>query len=189
MAVGNPRKKPVQHESVADVGGENGLMITPSQSITMLLQCLGNCILRKKNVPRPNIVASPFEKAMKKVIVSNEWPEAISDGLNLLCPLCNHLPAFDYKVSDSLWETVVPDEYKRGVICLRCLDILASKPGLDVAEHLEFVQFTGIGKTIVLLPDTTYYYYTIYDAVSNGFECSQCGAKGLEPCTDSCAGS
>lgn len=95
---------------------------------------------------------------MDKIIVSDSWPEAISDGVALSCSVCHRQGFFDYHVDDDFWEEVAPKEYKLDVICLPCLDGLATRKGLDVASHLESVQFTGIGKTIVLLPDRVYYY-------------------------------
>lgn len=89
---------------------------------------------------------------------TDAWPEAISDGLTLPCSICGVIPYIDYRVGSDLWGRVVPEAYRRGVVCLSCLDRLASDAGLDVAAHLEFAQFTGVGKTIVLLPDRTYYY-------------------------------
>lgn len=96
---------------------------------------------------------------MKKITVSDKWPEAISDGCSLPCSICHKKKVFfDYKVNDNFWQEVAPKEYRLDVICLPCLDKLATKKGLDVASYLESVQFTGIGKTVILLPSKVYYY-------------------------------
>lgn len=95
---------------------------------------------------------------MLQIQIINGWPEAISDGLTLPCSICDHLPKFDYLVEGDLWHEVVPEEFKRGVICLGCLDKLASEKGWDIASYLSRIHFTGIGKTIVLHPDRVYYY-------------------------------
>lgn len=88
----------------------------------------------------------------------DQWPDAICDGLSLPCQLCGLIPDFDYRVTDWLWREVVTDNLKRGVICLPCLDVIATASGLNVNNHLEEVQFTGRGKTVVLKPTAVYYY-------------------------------
>ena len=95
---------------------------------------------------------------MKKIIVTDKWPEAISDGLVGRCKICGELPYIDYLVYDNFWKMVVPPQYKLDVVCLSCLDRLASKMGLDISENIECIHYTGINKTIVLLPKEVYYY-------------------------------
>lgn len=95
---------------------------------------------------------------MKKIVVGEMWPAAISDGLLLPCSCCGLLPHFDYHVDDGFWSLVVPPAFQRDVVCLFCLDKLATSIGADLADHLRDVQFTGVGKTIVLLPVRAYYY-------------------------------
>lgn len=80
------------------------------------------------------------------------WPEGVSDGLSLLCGICNCAPRFDYKISDDVWKKVAPPEHRLGVICLPCFDELATQKQIDVSPHLKEVQFTGAGKTIILKP-------------------------------------
>lgn len=86
------------------------------------------------------------------------WPEAVSDGLTIPCQVCGILPKFDYLVEDDLWRSVAPKEYLRSVICLPCLDRIASAKGIDVSAGLLEVQFTGIGKTVILKPEWTHRY-------------------------------
>jgi len=95
---------------------------------------------------------------MQHIQVKDSWPESISDGLILSCKLCGHLPKFDYTVTDSFWRSIVPLELQTDVICLGCLDKLASSQGEDVSRYLKVVQFTGIKKTIVMTPDVVYHY-------------------------------
>ena len=87
-----------------------------------------------------------------------KWPEGISDGLILPCAICKCWVMFDYNVDDAFWSLTVPIHIRRDVVCLPCLDTLASAMGLDIATNLRQVQFTGIGKTIVLLPEKTFYH-------------------------------
>lgn len=78
------------------------------------------------------------------------WPVAISDGLTLPCGNCGEIPKFDYHVTDEYWAQVVGEEDRLGVICLPCLAERCD--GIDLAAHLEFVQFVGPGVTIELKP-------------------------------------
>jgi len=91
-------------------------------------------------------------------IERGQWIPGVSDGLTLPCGVCGKIPKFDYKVDSDFWRKVVDKKHRLGVVCLPCLDKLASNKGLDVGKHLIDVQFTGIGKTIELLPDKIFYY-------------------------------
>lgn len=97
---------------------------------------------------------------MKKIVIADKWPEGISDGLSLPCCVCHLSVAFDYGVDDAFWQAIVPEEYRRSVVCLSCLATLASARGLQIEKHLKFVQFVGMGETIILLPDSIYQYAT-----------------------------
>jgi hypothetical protein len=89
---------------------------------------------------------------------SEPWPEAISDGLTLACGICGQRPHFDYMVTDGVWNDLVPQELRLGVVCLSCLDGLAVRAGADIADAIASVQFTGIGKTVVLKPTRIHRY-------------------------------
>ena len=95
---------------------------------------------------------------MKRIWMTDKWVEGISDGLTLSCSLCGNVPHFDYRVDDKFWNKIVHKSISLGVVCLSCLDKLATDVGLDVADHIEELQFTGIGKTVIFVPETTYYY-------------------------------
>jgi len=86
------------------------------------------------------------------------WEPAISDGLTLPCYICREIPKFDYSVDHAFWKEVVEKKYRLGVICLPCLDKLATAKGLNLSKHLIEVQFTGIKKTIVLVPTKVFDY-------------------------------
>jgi len=94
-------------------------------------------------------------------ITKGNWIAGVSDGLILPCRICGKVPKFDYRVDDAFWKRVVDKKDRTWVICLPCLDKLASDKGLDVAKHLIDVQYTGIGKTIELTPSKIYYYENI----------------------------
>lgn len=83
-----------------------------------------------------------------------EWPEGISDGLNLSCYDCGQKVTFDFTVDDEFWREVVPQQQRRNVSCLPCLDSRADELGLDIGPAIRRVQFTGIGVTVVLTPDS-----------------------------------
>jgi len=86
------------------------------------------------------------------------WPGGVSDGLTLPCRRCGVVPKFDYIVDGDFWRAVVPHDWRLDVVCLPCLDVMATEMGLDVAAALRSVQFTGIGKTVLLGPAYTHYY-------------------------------
>ncbi len=95
----------------------------------------------------------------------DEWPEGISDGLTLPCAIClAHPVKFDFAVTDELWRMVVPEQPRRGVVCLPCYNRLATEKGIDWANGLEQVQFTGAGKTIRLVPEFVYRYGALAEA-------------------------
>jgi len=91
-------------------------------------------------------------------MTKGNWIPGVSDGLTLACPICGKVPKFDYRIDDTFWRKVVAKKYRLGVVCLPCLDKLATKKGLDIAKNLEVIQYTGIGKTIELIPWKVYYY-------------------------------
>ncbi len=91
-------------------------------------------------------------------MTAHTWPEGISDGLTLPCSLCGTAPKFDFVVHDDLWAAVVPRIHRLGVVCLPCFDREATKKGIDWADGLEQVQFTGVGKTIRLSPNFIHRY-------------------------------
>ena len=93
-----------------------------------------------------------------RVVNKDKWPDGVSDGLQLACGICDMVPSFDYTVFDQFWNTVVPKEYKNGVVCLRCLSFLAAEKGLRITGNLIKVQFTGTNETIVLTPEISYLY-------------------------------
>lgn len=88
----------------------------------------------------------------QRIGASDEWPAAVSDGLTLGCQRCGIIPKFDYRISDEIWRKLVPENEQLGVICLPCLDNIAAATGIDFADALEEVQFTGFGQTIILRP-------------------------------------
>lgn len=85
-----------------------------------------------------------------------EWPGGISDGLTLPCRCCGGVVSFDYQVEDAFWLEVVPKGWQRDVLCLRCLDAMATAAKKDISEYLINVQFTGIGKTVILTPERVF---------------------------------
>jgi len=107
---------------------------------------------------KQGMFARRFGETMKRLWITDEWIGGISDGLTLPCALCGHIPHFDYRVDDKFWNCIVHESIGLGVVCLSCLDKLATAAGLDVADHIEDLQFTGMGKTIVFAPEKTYYY-------------------------------
>lgn len=93
---------------------------------------------------------------MTPVVPDKDWPEGISDGLVTPCRDCGTVPSFDYTVNNREWMRLTRSY--RGVICLPCLDRIGTKVGIDISESLTRVQWTGIGKTVVLEPHFTHRY-------------------------------
>lgn len=83
---------------------------------------------------------------------NDKWPEAVSDGLVSACQGCGEVPNFDYHITDDKWRELVPGIERLGVICLPCLDRISAAKGIDFADALEDVQFTGTGQTIIMRP-------------------------------------
>ena len=86
-----------------------------------------------------------------------EWPGGVSDGLELSCSRCGQHNQFDYIVTSYAWRKIVVPygrDYYLGVICLPCLDTLNEHRTvpLNLAEHIEQVQFVGTGYTVVMEP-------------------------------------
>jgi len=87
------------------------------------------------------------------------WICGVSNGLTLPCSICGKTNIqFDYGVTDEFWETLVPQEFKRSVVCLQCLDKLAHEKNLDLGSNIKFLQFTGTNVTIEFLPCNVFYY-------------------------------
>jgi hypothetical protein len=82
----------------------------------------------------------------------DRWPPGVSDGLVLPCKCCGRVSHFDYTVDDFTWQRVVPPEWRRYVVCLPCFDALQNAAGYWPEGYLERVQFTGVGHTIILVP-------------------------------------
>ena len=93
------------------------------------------------------------------VSVGAAWPGGISSGLTLPCALCGRSVVWDYHIPDGMWQSVVPQQHRRGVICLECLANLPGVTGAMLAGALEFVQFTGMsGLTVVFRAAAAYVY-------------------------------
>lgn len=93
---------------------------------------------------------------IKTIKTNDPWPDSISDGLILVCSICNQKPHFDYTVSDDFWKSIVPEDLQLGVICLPCLDKLAEDKNESISFQLKKIQYTGINKTIVFEPVKAY---------------------------------
>lgn len=78
-----------------------------------------------------------------------------ASGLVLPCIKCGAKVPFDYVVENDFWASIdMPDEWKPNVLCLPCLDELATAQGKSVHEALLLVYFTGKANTSVLIPNT-----------------------------------
>lgn len=88
---------------------------------------------------------------VERIGTEDEWPVAVSDGLELPCSDCGEVSKFDYRVTDAFWQRWVPeDESRLGVICLPCLDHRCG--GRGIVEALQQVDWLGIGHTVRMMP-------------------------------------
>jgi hypothetical protein len=62
-----------------------------------------------------------------------------------VCKVCGRPDKFNFSVSDAEWEAIVPDNYRRLVVCLSCFDTFAHTKGLNYAlAALCFVGDQGV---------------------------------------------
>ena len=59
------------------------------------------------------------------------------------CKNCGAQDAFNFNVSDSVWEKVVPAALLEKVVCLACFDRFAEKRGIDYRRNLRVIYFAG----------------------------------------------
>lgn len=64
-------------------------------------------------------------------------------GMQQTCKNCGAQDAFNFNVSDSVWEKVVPKALLRKVVCLACFDKFASQRGIDYRRNLRVLYFVG----------------------------------------------
>lgn len=100
-----------------------------------------------------------MSKLEKRVIKNgDQWPGGVTDGLVLKCGICDELPYIDYNVTNDFWNEVVPEKHRLGVICLKCLDKIATEIGYDVSDYIIRLQFTGNKKSIIFHATKVYYW-------------------------------
>jgi hypothetical protein len=59
------------------------------------------------------------------------------------CKVCECSDKFDFHVADELWNTVVPRQYQKSVVCLDCFDDLAFQKNIDYAGAIDVLHFAG----------------------------------------------
>jgi len=93
-----------------------------------------------------------------RIVVKDKWIESVSDGLRLRCPYCKKIPDIDYIVDGKIWNELIPKKYRYGVVCLRCIDKLASEQGIDITNYIKKIYFIGEYKTLELKLSKIYYW-------------------------------
>ena len=68
------------------------------------------------------------------------------------CSVCGCRVDFDYIVSNTFWDMIVPHKYHLKVVCLHCLDEMATEKGEDICDHIENIYYSGVNKTMKLTP-------------------------------------
>jgi len=97
-------------------------------------------------------------------IDENDWCKhescGVSDGLTLPCSNCKKHTKWDYVVTDWLWDKVVPNQWKRDVICFDCFEQMCILVDLqdELPKNIKSLQFTGKNMTIEFIPANTFKY-------------------------------
>lgn len=109
-----------------------------------------------------------MEKNLKSLYESKEgtgiksdvvnWIDSLPNKLLSSCSICGCRVDFDYTVEDFLWDKVVPKKHKLNVVCLNCLDVLATEKGENVCEHIKKIFYCGEEKTMILFCGPTFHY-------------------------------
>jgi hypothetical protein len=59
------------------------------------------------------------------------------------CKVCGVRDDLDFHVPDRVWEVVVPNDFRRLVVCLRCFDRFAWEKGIQHQRSPRFLYFVG----------------------------------------------
>jgi len=59
------------------------------------------------------------------------------------CKNCGVRDAFNFKVSDAIWEKVVPKRLLKKVVCLACFDSFAAQRKIDYQRSVRMLYFAG----------------------------------------------
>lgn len=70
-----------------------------------------------------------------------KFEPSVPSSLTLPCPYCRKIPDFHFMISSEIWYKVIHKKYWRGVVCLRCFDILAQRKKIDWIPHLKYLWF------------------------------------------------
>lgn len=52
------------------------------------------------------------------------------------CKVCGCRSKIDFYVSDDTWEAVVPEPFRKRVVCLSCFDAFAAQRGVSYADSI-----------------------------------------------------
>ena len=59
------------------------------------------------------------------------------------CKVCGRADKFDFSVPDNVWASIVPEEYRKRVVCLACFDEFARQAKVDYTPYLRSLYFAG----------------------------------------------
>lgn len=72
------------------------------------------------------------------------------DSQRQTCKVCGRQDKFDFYVSDSIWASVIPEEYRNRVVCLSCFDDFATQKKISYAGQLSpHLYFAGDAGNII----------------------------------------
>lgn len=86
-------------------------------------------------------------------VTRSDWPEGVTDGLDLPCHDCDRKVAVGFIADSDDWLRVVPGPERRSVLCLECFVVR----GGDVTKVSE-IQVVGDGCTVLFRPTVAYRY-------------------------------
>jgi hypothetical protein len=59
------------------------------------------------------------------------------------CKICGRADKFDFNVPNRVWRAVVPQQFRKLVVCLSCFDELARQRNINYASYLQRLYFVG----------------------------------------------
>ena len=65
------------------------------------------------------------------------------------CKVCRYKDKFNFHVPDSVWNQIVPENFRNSVVCLGCFDDFAVNKNIPYAANLDHLYFAGDAANLV----------------------------------------
>lgn len=72
-----------------------------------------------------------------------------------LCKLCYHVNTIGFRVPDNVWEDIVPEHARNGVVCLSCFSRIGDEKLIEWDRDIEFYP-VSLATHIGVNPDSFY---------------------------------